>query len=266
MGISLPSYGTQIDVYHRDSLNDVLVVSQTGSPTTLQVIVWEDVSTTDQRDLVRLFNYYGFPVTPTPGQQTVLFDTRSFVGSPHPTGLRGNDSYTVTVRVTGPGSPNTSVDTTATITGSSAPTFPQLAAALNSKFTDVDVTWNGNKLVFATSASGAHARVEILPFGTLLNPASPLKGFNGFGTNRVGASTTLEALQLNTNPANVVFSKIVSLVTRKRRPGNNRPAGIVTEYFDSGSASFGSPSVGVWRLLGTNELSGSPLTTPSWVR
>ncbi len=266
--VALPSYGNQLDVYHEDKLNDILVLEETGSPTAVTLIVWDDVADTDQRSLIRLFSQYSFPAISTEGRHTVKIDTQQFVGSPNPTGLKGNRNYSVTVEVTG--SPNTStLSTTATISGQ--PTFPRLAATLNAEFSNVSVTvTNTGDLQFSTVATGSNSKVEIQRFGTLFNSASPLLGFDGFGRTRVGTSTTREVLELNRNNANVLFSSRYSFVVRKRRPFINQPQilplrGFRTEYFDTGSNSFGSPSVGVWRLLGTNELSGSPNTTPSWL-
>ncbi len=268
--VALPSYGNQLDVYHEDKLDDILVLETSGSPTTaVTLIVWDDVADTDQRALLKIFGQYSFPGTPTEGRHTVKIDTQQFVGSPNPTGLKSARNYSVTVSVTGPGSPNTSILTTATISGQ--PTFPRLAASLSAEFLDVNVAvTNTGGLQFSTVATGANSKVEIQPHGTLFNPASSLLGFNGFGRTRVGVTTTRDVLELNRTSANVLFSDRYSFIIRKRRPYLNQPQilplrGFRTEYFDTGSNSFGSPSVGVWRLLGTNALSGSPATTPSWL-
>ena len=266
--VALPSYGNQLDVYHEDKLDDILVLEESGSPTAVTLIVWDDVADTDQRALIKLFNQYSFPATASAGSHTVKIDTQQFVGSPNPTGLGDGGKFSVTVKVTGPGSPNTSILTTAIINGRS--TFPQLAASLSAAFSDVDVTVTNGALQFSTVAVGANASVEIQRFGTLFNPASPLLGFNGFSRTRVGVGTTRNVLELNRNHANVLFSDRYSFVVRNRRPYINQPQilplrGFRTEYFDTGSNSFGSPSVGVWRILGTNALSGSPATTPSWL-
>ena len=181
------------------------------------------------------------------------------------------DEETGIIDVTGPGSPNSTTTLSATITGSTARTYPQLASALTSALNNVDVAFvNGNALRFSTTAVGHDAKVEIGRFGTLFNPASPLLGFNGFNKPRIGVSTVREVLELNRTDANVLFSDRYSFVVRGRRPAINQPQilplrGFRTEYFDSGSNSFGSPAVGVWRILGTNALSGSPATVPSWM-
>lgn len=272
--LALPSYGTQIDVYHENKLDPVIILEQTGSPVvSLTLIVWEDVATTDQTALTKLFGQYGSPVL-SGGRAVVKIDSRQFVGSPHPTGLK-KGPYTVTIDVTGPGSPNSSTQRTASITGAAA-TFPQLAAALNAAFSDVNVTWTGKLLIFTTTAVGSNAKVTIGRFGTLFNPASPLLGFNGFRKPLIGVSSAREILELNRTDANVIFADRYHFVVRRRRPYVNQVvdetpvAARRTEYFDSGSLGvFGSPSfdlgLGVWRLLGTNVLSGSPDTTPSWL-
>ncbi len=268
--VALPSYGKQLDVYHEQRVDEIIVLDEVGSPTKVTLIVWDDVADTDQRALIQVFGQYGSPVL-SPGRQTVKFNTRQFVGSPHPTGLQEGAQYSITVNVTGPGSPNSITSQTTTIQGSNAQTFPQLASALSSALNDVDVAFvSGNSLRFSTTASGSNARVEIDRFGTLLNPASPLIGFNGFHMPRIGVSTAREVLELNRTSANVLFSDRYSFVVRGRRPAINQPqtdplGGFRTEYFDSGTNSFGSPAVGVWRLLGTNALSGSPATVPTWM-
>jgi hypothetical protein len=264
--LALPSYGQQVDVYHENKLDDVLVIASTGSPVvSLTLVVWDDVSTSDQRRLINLFGEYGFPVTTgTSGFQTVKIDTNQLTGSPRSTGLGANKKYNVTVHVTGPGSPNTFTERTATING--AQTFPQLAASLNAQFSDVTVAMRGSDIRFTTVATGTSAKVEIQKFGTLFNPASDLLGFGGIGRAFVGASSTLEVLQLNRNPANVPFSDTVNLIIRKRRPYQNVPSNIRTEYFDSGAASLGSPATGSWRFIDTDQLTGSPNTRPSWMQ
>ncbi len=268
--VALPSYGKQLDVYHEQRVDEIIVLDEIGSPTKVTLIVWDDVADTDQRALIQVFGQYGSPVLSS-GRQTVSINTSQFVGSPHPTGLKGRGQYTITVDVTGPGSPNSITSQTATIQGSDAQTFPQLASALTSVLNDVDVAFvNGKSLRFSTTAVGSNAKVEVGRFGTLLNPASPLLGFNGFKKPRIGVSTAREVLELNRTGANVLFSDRYNFVVRGRRPAINQPqveplGGFRTEYFDSGSNSFGSPAVGVWRLLGTNALSGSPATVPSWM-
>jgi len=267
--LALPSYGILIDVYHENKLDEVILIETTGSPTTiLTLIVWEDVSTTDQRALIRVFEQYeSSPPSDglSPGRQTVSLKTSQFVGSPHPTGLRGGKQYTVTVDVTGPGSPNSITSQTATIQGSNAQTFPQLASALTSALNDVDVVFLGNTLRFSTTASGSNAKVEIGRLGTLFNPASPLLGFNGFSKPRVGVSTVREILELNRTGANVLFSDKYSFINRKRRPYLNQPSQLRTQYFDSGSSPIGSPLEGEWRFLGTDLPVGSPNVTPPWL-
>ncbi len=268
--LALPSYGNQLDVYHEDKLDDIIVLDQVGSPVAVTLIVWEDVADTDQRALRDVLSEYGSPVL-SGGRQDVKLDTQLFTGSPHRTGLRGSSQYTVSVDVTGPGSPNSTTTVSGTIAGSAAQTFPRLASALTAVLTDVNVNFvNGNALRFSTTAVGSDAKIEIGRFGTLLNPASPLLGFFGFKKSLVGASTRQEILELNRTDANVLFSDKYSFIIRKRRPFRNVAFEISTgkvrsEYFDTGSNSFGSPSVGVWRLLGTNALSGSPNTSPSWL-
>ncbi len=261
--VALPSYGNEIDVYHENKLNDILILETAGSPTAITLIVWDDVADTDQRALIKLFNQYSFPATDTAGRHTVKIDTQQFVGSPNPTGLASGGKYSVTVKVTGPGSPNTSTLTTATINGQT--TFPQLAASLSAAFSDVNVVVTNGGLQFSTVAAGSNAKVEIQRFGTLFNPASPLLGFNGFGKPRVGVSTTREVLELNRNRTNVLFSDRYSFVIRKRRPYLNQPSQLRTQYFDSGSFPIGSPREGEWRFLGTNALVGSPNVTPPYL-
>ncbi len=272
----LPSYGNQIDVYHENKIDDIIVLDQVGSPVKVTLIVWEDVADTDQRAMTALFRRYGSPVT-SGGRQTLNINTREFVGSPHPTGLKGSDRYTVPVNVTGPGSPNSVASQTVSISGSDAQTFPQLASALTTALTDVDVLFvNGNALRFSTTALGANAKVEVGRFGTLFNPASPLLGFNGFNTPLVGATTRQEILEVNRTDTNVLFSNKYNFIVRGRHPYINRAFAITTgkvrsEYFDSGSNSFGSPRVGEWRKLpgsgspNTNNPSGSPATSPDWL-
>ncbi len=263
--LALPSYGILIDVYHENKLDEVVLVETSGSPTTLTLIVWEDVSTVDQRALRDVISKYGSPVL-SGGRQDVILDTQLFTGSPHLTGLKGNNQFTVSVDVTGPGSPNSTTTQSVTITGSTARTYPQLASALTAALTDVTVNFvNGSRLRFETTVLGSNARVEIGRFGTLFNPASPFLGFFGFSDPLIGVSTLREVLELNRNISNVPFSSKYSFVNRKRRPYLNVPSQLRTEYFDSGSNSFGSPSNGVWRRLGTNELSGSPNVTPPWL-
>lgn len=261
----LPSYGLQIDVYHENKLDPVILVETSGSPTTLTLIVWEDVSTVDQRALRDLIGEYGSPVL-SGGRQDVILDRTLFTGSPHLTGLKSSNQFTVSVDVTGPGSPNSTTTLSATITGSTARTYPQLASALTAALTDVTVNFvNGTRLRFTTDVAGSNARIEIGRFGTLFNPASPLRGFFGFSDPLIGVSTLREVFELNRNVSNVLFSEKYSFVNRKRRPYMNQPSQLRTQYFDSGSLPIGSPLVGVWRFLGTNILAGSPNVTPPWL-
>lgn len=269
--ISPPAYVGEIDLFHNSKVEDVLVLEASGSPTALTLIQWDTIATPDQLMLINLYSKYGFPTSPAPGRHIVKIDSTLFTGSPHLTGLKGSDRYTVKVRTTGPGSPNTLNDITVTIKGSNAQTFPQLAATLSAAFADVSVSVKANNdLLFTTTAVGAGAFVEVQRLGTLFNPASPLLGFNGFTKPLVGVDTTRDVLELNRNDSNVLFSDRYNYIVRKRRPYINQPQiiplrGFRTEYFDSGSNSLGSPRQGVWRLLGTNALSGSPATAPSWL-
>lgn len=254
--VTLPAYGTEIDVYHRNIPQDVIVLEKAGSPTSVTLILWDAVSTRDQTDLIALYAQYGAFAVGSPGTSgwhSVKINTSQLTGSPLPSGLVSSNQYTVTALVG-------NTEQTVSVLGSTAQTLRLLASQLNAGFIDVNVTLDSNNDIrFETVATGSRARVKISSRGTLFTPASSLNGFEGFNAQRLGVSSTKEVLTLNLNDANVKFSDRYNLIVRKRRPYINRPftSGPTsrTEWYDTGA---GSPTTGVWRLLGTNVLAGSP--------
>jgi len=261
--VTLPAYGTQIDVYHRNKTQDVLVLERAGSPTSVTLIIWDAVSTRDQTDLIALYAQYGAFAVGSPGTSgwhSARINTSQLTGSPLPSGLVSSNQYTVTALIG-------KTEQTVSVLGSTAQTLRSLASQLNARFTGVNVTLDSNNDIrFETVATGSRARVKISSTGTLFTPASSLNGFDGFNTQRLGVSSTKEVLTLNRNNANVKFSDRYNFIVRKRRPYMNRPliTGLLArlEWYDTGA---GSPTTGVWRLLGTNELTGSPNTDPDWL-
>lgn len=267
--LTLPSYGTQLDINFNNELRNVVVVDREGSPFTSVYVLWDDLNTPDQQKLINVLIQYGSPpigiqptagspiVTPTPlaGWHTVRFNDLTLgggspffsVGSPLWTGLANDTSqYSVTLIFSGSGSPDTDTTETADIIGSTAQTFPTLASQLSAAFTGITVTVDAQgNLRFQTDSVGVGANVIIQPFGTLFNPASPLLGFDGFFVHRAGVDSRIDVFNLNRNDANVVFKDAFVLSRRGQKPIKSS-TNINQAYFDGT----------IWRRL----IDGVPVT------
>ncbi|KKK78353.1 hypothetical protein LCGC14_2844420 [marine sediment metagenome] len=257
--ITLPSYGTQLDIGFNNELRNVVVVDREGSPFTSVYVLWDDLNTPDQQKLIEIIAQYGSPpigfldeagspeVIPTPvaGWHTVRFNNLTFgggspffsVGSPLWTGLADDTSeYSVTLVFSGSGSPDVDTTATASIIGSTAQTFPALASQLTAAFTGITVTFLPNEVTdgnlrFQTDSTGVGANVIIQPHGTLFNPASPLLGFDGFFVHRARVASRIDIFNLNRNDANVVFKDAFVLARRGQKPIKST-TNINQAYFD----------------------------------
>ncbi len=262
--LTLPSYGTQLDIGFNNELRNVVEVDREGSPHTSVYVLWDDLNTPDQQKLIDIIAQYGSPAlgildvgspvggpdpTPVAGWHSVRFNNLTLggpgsplVGSPLWTGLADNTAeYTVTLAFTGSGSPlifgspNTGT-ITASIIGSTAQTFPALASQLSAAFTGITVTFVLNEVTdgnlrFQTDSTGVGANVIIQPHGTLFNPASPLLGFDGFFVHRAGVDSRIDIFNLNRNDANVVFKDAFTLARRGQKPIKSS-TNINQAYFD----------------------------------
>lgn len=255
--LTLPSYGTQLDIGFNNELRNVVEVDREGSPHTSVYVLWDDLNTPDQQKLIDIIAQYGSPAlgildvgsptgadpTPVGGWHTVKFNNLTLggpgsplVGSPLWTGLADDERYSVTLVFSGSGSPDVDTTETATIIGSTAQTFPTLASQLNAAFDGITVTFLLNEVTdgnlrFQTDSTGVGANVIIQPHGTLFNPASSLLGFDGFFVHRAGVDSRIDIFNLNRNDANVVFKDAFTLARRGQKPIKSS-TNINQAYFD----------------------------------
>ena len=240
--ITLPGYGTQLDIGFNNELRNVVEVDHVGSPHTSVYVLWDDLNTPDQQKLIDIIAQYGSPAlgilevgspigvadpTPIAGWHTVRFNNLTLgglgsplLGSPLWTGLADDTTeYSVTLVFSGSGSPDVDTTATASIVGSTAQTFPALASQLSAALAGITVTVDADgNLRFQTVSTGVGANVIIQPFGTLFNPASPLLGFDGFLVHRAGVDSRIDIFNLNRNEANVVFKDAFVLARRGQKP------------------------------------------------
>lgn len=208
MSLAPPAYATTISYTHSyattplyDNVNAILVGvsegSPTGSPTTNDYIIWDNLVERDQQAILDLVAQYGgtLPLAASvEAKDYVEFGTA--IGADL-TGLDSTTYYYATIYVDG-------VKYTEKWRGSAVNTYANLVSALNTWLTDVAVaTLNSGIITIESAGSPVTTNNIVVQRGDDRNVFRRSVEFERWGTPLPSVTTTREIFERNQLPVNI---------------------------------------------------------------